>query len=71
MEEILLEAMALLAIGYRSLSLSGPFSGSLKKMILSLPLKKAEDFMTSALKKYSPSLREELLLFVREHEVMV
>lgn len=66
-----LQALALLALGYHSLSVSGPAAGSLKKMILSLPLKKAETFITSALDEYSPSLKEDLLAFAKAHKVEV
>ena len=66
-----IEALALLAIGYRSLSLSGPSAGHLKKMILSLPLKKAETFLLEALKTYSPSLRPSLLSFAKQQKVFV
>ncbi len=65
------QALALLALGYHSLSVSGPAAGSLKKMILSLPLKEAEAFMTSALETYSPSLKEDLLAFAKTHKVEV
>jgi phosphotransferase system, enzyme I, PtsP len=66
-----LEALALLAIGYRSLSVSGPSAGHLKKMILSLPLKEAEHYLSDALESYSPSLRSSLLTFAKRHKVFV
>lgn len=66
-----LEALALLAIGYRSLSVSGPFAGQLKKMILSLPLKEAESYLSDALESYDPSLRPSLLAFAKRHKVFV
>jgi len=66
-----LNALALLAMGYRSLSVSGPSAAHLKKMILSLPLKEAEAFMISALESYSPSLKEDLLDFAKKHGVEV
>jgi len=66
-----LAALALLAIGYRFLSVSGPSASSLKKMIISLPLRKAENFMTRALENYSPSLRADLLEFAKGHQVVV
>lgn len=64
-----IEALALLAIGYRSLSLSGPSAGLVKKMIVSLPLKEMEAFVLEALKTYSPSLRASLLAFAKRHHV--
>lgn len=66
-----LEAIALLAIGYRALSIVGPAAGPLKKMILTLPLKKAEAFITEQLKEYSPSLRESIQKFANEMNVEV
>ncbi|MBS0271280.1 MAG: phosphoenolpyruvate--protein phosphotransferase [Proteobacteria bacterium] len=64
-----LEALALLAIGYRSLSISGPVAGYIKKMILNLPLKEAEAFLSKALETYSPSLRSSLLTFAKQHKI--
>lgn len=66
-----LEALALLAIGYRSLSVSGPSAGLVKKMIVSLPLKEAETFVSQALETYSPSIRSSLLAFAKRHDVDV
>ncbi len=65
-----LEALALLAIGYRSLSVSGPSAGHVKKMILNLPLKKAETLLFEALETYSPSLRPLLLSFAQQHHLL-
>lgn len=64
-----IEALALLAIGYRSLSLSAPAAGLVKKMIVTLPLKEMETFVREALKTYSPSLRSSLLGFAKSHGV--
>ncbi len=66
-----MEALALLAIGFRNLSASGPSSGALKKMILSLPLKEASTFMEAALEDYAPTLRPALLDFAKKHKVFV
>ena len=66
-----LEALSLLAIGYHSLSISGPSAGHLKKMILSLPLKEAEALVVENLNSYSPSLRPALLKFVKDHQISI
>lgn len=66
-----LGALALLSIGCHSISIPGPMAGDLKKMILSLPLEKAEKFMEKALKTYSPSLRESLQDFAQKHQIYV
>lgn len=64
-----LEALALLAIGYRSLSLSGNAAGLVKKMIVSLPLQELEAFMLRELETYSVSLRPSLLAFAKRHQI--
>ncbi len=66
-----LEAIALLAIGYRSLSISGPAAGPLKKMILNLPLNEAETFVSKLLEEYSPSIRKELQEFTKAHNMEI
>lgn len=65
-----LEAIALLALGFRSLSVSGSAVGHLKKMILKLPLKEAEIFLKKALETYSSSLRSDLQDFSKKHNVL-
>lgn len=64
-----LEALALLAIGYRTLSVPGPSAGLLKKMIVSLPLQEMEAFVMQALESYSPSIRSSLMTFAKRHHV--
>lgn len=66
-----LEALALLGLGYQSLSLTGAAGSHIKKMILSLPLKETEDFLSNALETYSPSLRKDLLTFAKIHHIQV
>lgn len=65
------DAMALIAIGFRSLSLSGPSAGVVKKMIVSLPLAEIEGFVNEALNDYSPSIRASLLAFAKKHGVEI
>lgn len=64
-----IEALALLAIGCRSLSISGPSGGLIKKMIVSLPLKETEAFVLQAIQTYAPSIRSSLLAFAQRHNV--
>lgn len=66
-----LEALALIALGYRTLSVSSPSAGYIKRMILSLPLMKAEAFFSEALETYSPSLRASLLSFTKQHNIVL
>ncbi|MDK3155052.1 phosphoenolpyruvate--protein phosphotransferase [Kamptonema cortianum] len=64
-----LEALALMGIGYRSFSVSGPSAGQLKKMILSTPLKETESFLRETLSTYSHSLRKPLADFAKNHKI--
>lgn len=66
-----LEAMALLALGYRSLSITGAAAVPIKRMILSLPLQKTQEFILNELKNYSPSLRSALQDFAKEQQILV
>ncbi len=66
-----LEALSLLAIGYRSLSVAGSLAGPLKKMILNLPLKEVESFLSESLETYSPSLRPALISFAKRHKIYI
>ena len=66
-----LEALALLAIGYNSLSMSGSAAGILKKEILNFPLQAAKQFMDTSLTSYSPSLRKNFQTFLEEHQIVL
>jgi phosphotransferase system, enzyme I, PtsP len=66
-----LEAMALLALGYRSLSMSPSSIGPVKAMLLSLDLDAASLFLASLMANNDgqPSLRENLRQFANAHGV--
>jgi phosphotransferase system, enzyme I, PtsP len=66
-----LEALALLALGYRSLSMSPAAIGPVKAMILELDLGKAQAFVDELLAtdRGRPSLRGELTKFASTHGV--
>jgi phosphotransferase system enzyme I (PtsP) len=68
-----LEAMALLAIGYRSLSVAAPSIGPVKAMALELNVGAVEKMLLPLLaeKKGAPSIRERLQSFATEHGVPV
>jgi phosphotransferase system, enzyme I, PtsP len=63
------EALALLAIGVRSLSMSPGAIGPVKAMIRSLDLNEATGFVKSALTQPDRPLRETLRLFAADHAV--
>jgi phosphotransferase system enzyme I (PtsP) len=65
------EALALLAIGVRSLSMSPGAIGPVKAMIRSLDLNDAVGFMTSALAQPDRPLRETLRLFAADHAIEI
>jgi phosphotransferase system enzyme I (PtsP) len=66
-----LEAMALLGLGLRSLSMSGPQIGPVKAMIRSLTLPPLENFMRGLYTLPCRSVREELRHFARDHGVQI
>ncbi len=65
------EALALLAIGVRSLSMSPGAIGPVKAMIRSLDLNEAVGFMTSALAQPDRPMRETLRLFAADHAIEI
>ncbi|WP_159728053.1 phosphoenolpyruvate--protein phosphotransferase [Methylosinus sp. Ce-a6] len=68
-----LEALALLALGYRSLSMSPSSVGPVKAMILAVNLEEVEVFLASLLAKEdgAPSLRETLREFAAARDIPV
>lgn len=65
------EALALLAIGVRSLSMSPGAIGPVKAMVRSLDLNEAVGFMSSALTQPDRPLRETLRLFAADHAIEI
>ncbi|MBG0811112.1 phosphoenolpyruvate--protein phosphotransferase [Methylosinus sp. H3A] len=68
-----LEALALLALGYRSLSMSPSSIGPVKAMILAVNLEEVEVFVASLLAREdgAPSLRENLREFAAARDIPV
>jgi phosphotransferase system enzyme I (PtsP) len=64
-----LEAMALLGVGLRVLSMSAPQIGPVKAMIRALPLAQLTTFMDGLYSLPDHSVREELRHFARDHGV--
>ncbi len=64
-------ALALLAIGVRSLSMSPGAIGPVKAMIRSLDLNEVTGFVASALARPDQSLRETLRLFAADHAIEI
>ena len=66
-----LEAMALVGIGYRSISMTAPSMGPVKTMVRSLRLRPIEDYMKTILDGSDHSLRDKLRAFARDHKIAV
>jgi phosphotransferase system, enzyme I, PtsP len=64
-----LEAMALAAVGFRSLSMAPPAIGPVRAMARSLELGKARTFMRSLLDSPEASLRARLQSYALDHEI--
>jgi phosphotransferase system enzyme I (PtsP) len=65
-----LEAMALLMIGYRSLSMAPSCVGSIKLMISSLKLKTSIKYLKTITKKYQKSLRQDLANYAKDQGIV-
>ena len=66
-----LEAMALIALGFRKLSMNITALGAVKAMILSLNVKEATEYLNSQLNQPVPSLRERLRFFALDHNIVI
>jgi phosphotransferase system enzyme I (PtsP) len=66
-----LEAMALLGVGLRVLSMSAPQIGPVKAMLRSLDLAPLQQFMQGLYGRPGHSVREELRHFARDHGVQI
>jgi phosphotransferase system enzyme I (PtsP) len=66
-----IEALGLLAIGYRSLSMAAPNVGPVKEMIRSVDIGAAERYLDSLLRSSEHSLRSHLLNFARDHGISI
>jgi phosphotransferase system enzyme I (PtsP) len=64
-----LEAMALIGLGFRSLSMAAPALGAVKAMIRSLDARELASYLDYLLRGTDHSLRSKLLGFARDHAV--
>jgi phosphotransferase system enzyme I (PtsP) len=64
-------ALALLAIGFRRLSIAPASVGPVKMMIRSLNLAEIETFVAGLLSRSDHSLRELLTAFARDHDIKI
>jgi phosphotransferase system, enzyme I, PtsP len=66
-----LEAMALIGIGFRTLSLSAPGFGEVKSMILSLNVSELSRYLDTLLSRGDHSLRDRLRAYACDHGVVI
>jgi phosphotransferase system enzyme I (PtsP) len=64
-------ALALIAIGFRRLSLAPAAIGPVKMMVRSLNLSQAEEFIDQLLSRSDPNIRAELRAFAKEKKVKI
>lgn len=66
-----LEALALIGLGYRSLSMGASAIGASKMMIRSANLKVLEDFLVTLLPLTTPSIRNALISFAKDNQIKI
>jgi len=66
-----LDALALIGIGFRNLSVSHPAVGPVKAAIRSVDLKPLEDYLLLLLDTRADSVRESLALYARDHRIVL
>jgi phosphotransferase system enzyme I (PtsP) len=66
-----LEAMALIGLGYRSLSMSPPAVGAVKTLVRSLDSRGLREYLIGLLDRPDHSLREKLAAFAKDHGIMI
>jgi phosphotransferase system enzyme I (PtsP) len=66
-----IDAMVLVGLGFRNISMATPCIGAVKEMIRSLPLAALEDFMESLSGDEGHTLRGKLEAFANKHGVIV
>lgn len=66
-----LEAMALIGLGYRNLSVSGASYANVKKMILSIKNEDVTDYIKSLLKSSKKTIRPQLYAYAYDHAIAI
>jgi phosphotransferase system enzyme I (PtsP) len=66
-----LEAMTLIGIGFRSLSMSPPSVGPVKTMLRSLDVGRLREYLLSLNKCSSHSVRDRLRAFAKDHSILI
>jgi phosphotransferase system enzyme I (PtsP) len=63
------EAMALVALGLKRLSISPTSVGPVKRMIRSLDMEKLRSFLLTNINSAEHSIRDSLVQFARDHQI--
>ncbi len=66
-----IEAMALIGLGYRNLSMSGSSFGRVKSMVRSINVEEIEDYVHSLLKSNKKTLRPQLISYAHDHGIEI
>ncbi|MBO5997581.1 MAG: phosphoenolpyruvate--protein phosphotransferase [Alphaproteobacteria bacterium] len=66
-----LEAMVLVALGFKKLSMNPASLGAIKAMILSMDTRQVVDYLQTILPLPAHSLREKLRLFALDHDIVI
>ena len=66
-----IEAMALIGLGYRNLSVSGASYAKVKRMIMSVKEVDVEDYIKSLLKSPKNSIRTQLIAYAHDHGIEI
>lgn len=66
-----IEAMALIGLGYRNLSVSGASYAKVKRMIMSMKEVDVEDYIKSLLKSPKNSIRTQLIAYAHDHGIEI
>ena len=66
-----IEALALIGLGYRNLSMSGSAFGRVKSMVRSVNLDDIEDYVKILLKSNRRTLRPQLISYANDHGIEI
>lgn len=66
-----IEAMALIGLGYRNLSMSGSSFGRVKSMVRSINVEDVEDYVKMLLKSNKKSVRPQLISYAYDHGIEI
>lgn len=66
-----IEAMALIGLGFRNLSMSGSSFGRVKSMVRSINVSEVSDYIKTLLKSHKKSLRPQLISYAYDHSIEI